>query len=145
MAVNQEAVQFHQNFIQNYYSLEAGSNYMSNPRGLSEKSIDILKLESQTSAASFIAITRGTEQAESRKLEEYLRYELEAYDEGFDQVYSDNNELPEDPLERAKLVIRFNFAGLNENEQARALKNAEHRIFIRYAVAFYNYLYDYMN
>ena len=107
MAVNQEAFQFHQNFIQNYYSIEAGSNYMSNPRGLSENSRDILQLESQTCAAAFIAITRGTEQMEARKLEEYLRYELEAYDEGFDQVHSDDNELPEDPLERAKQVIRF--------------------------------------
>ena len=45
---------------------------------------------------------------------------MEVYDEGFDQVSSDSSELPEDPLERAKQVIRFNFAGLNENEQARA-------------------------
>ncbi len=111
---------------------------MSNPRGLIEKSIVILKLESQTSAASFIAITIGTEQAESRQLEEYLRYELEAYDEGFDQVYSDNNELPEDPLERTKLVIRFNFAGLNENKQARVLRNAEHRILFVILLHFTN-------
>ena len=81
---------------------------------------------------------------EERKLEEYLRYELEVYDEGFDQVYSDSSELPEDPLERAKLVISFNFSSLTDNEKARALKRAEHRIFIRYVIAFYNYLYDFM-
>ena len=112
MAVNQEAVLFHQNFIQNFYNVEIGSNYVSNPRGLSERARDIILLEAETSAASFVAITRGTVQMESRKLEEYLRYELEVYDEGFDQVFSDSSELPEDPLERAKLVIRFNFSSL---------------------------------
>ena len=77
---------------------------------------------------------------ESRKFEE-----LEAYDEGFDQVSSDSSELPEDPLERAKLVIRSNFSSLSDNEKARALKSAEHRILIRYVIAFYNYYYDFMN
>jgi len=88
--------------------------------------------EAKDSTIEFFRISKGSDRLRRRIFEEYIHYELEAYDEGF---YESDRE-PE-------LAVILNFMEMSEENQQRALNVAENRLQFRYIVAWYNYFYAY--